>query len=208
MPRRNRHDILYDGCFSHVFTRALKECWIFDHPSDFNFFKHLLLEAKQKHPFGIHHYCLMNTHFHLVVSIPKVEHFSKALKLIKSRYTWWVNQKKNRSGSIWRERFRGMLIENERYLNVCGQYVEWNPVKAGMCHHPVDWPYSSAAHYLLGKKDPLVDPYDRETKTDLPENVDLADDDYFTRGFAVGSKLFRLQVRGKVLSVPLKVSVP
>ncbi len=100
-----------------------------------------------------------------MVSIPQVKQFSSALNQVKFRFTRWKNLKTDRSGPLWRERFRSLLIENESYLYTCGQYVEWNPVKAGMTSQPTDWPYSSAAYYLLGRNDPLIDPYDKGANT-------------------------------------------
>jgi len=36
------------------------------------------------------------------------------------------------------------------------RYVELNPVRAGLCREPRDWPWSSARAHLAGKNDALV----------------------------------------------------
>lgn len=161
--------------------------------------------VKRMFGFGIHHYCLMSTHFHLVSSIPSVKKFSEGLRHLKSEYTRYFNQKLNRTGPLWRERFKSLLIEDERYLSACGLYVEANPLAAGMVAKPEDWPYSSARHYLVGITDSLVDEYEA---SDVPEMIDIHNKDYFTRGWAIGSELFRRQVRARVFGetpVPKKV---
>ena len=39
---------------------------------------------------------------------------------------------------------KSLLIEGERYLFACGQYIENNPVKAKMVKKANDWLYSSS----------------------------------------------------------------
>jgi REP element-mobilizing transposase RayT len=36
-------------------------------------------------------------------------------------------------------------IRNERHYRKAVEYIENNPVKAGLCATPADWPWSSAA---------------------------------------------------------------
>jgi len=98
----------------------------------------------------------MITHFHLVLSLRKLEDFSKALQQIKWQYTHYYNLKYKRYGPLWRERFKSLVIEDERYLAACGQYVEYNPVKAGLVTRCEDWPHSSSRSYFSGEGDPLV----------------------------------------------------
>ena len=50
--------------------------YLFREELEFEMFKVLLSELKVEYGFKIHHYCLMNTHFHLLVSISNVHGFS------------------------------------------------------------------------------------------------------------------------------------
>jgi putative transposase len=134
----------------------------------------------------------MNTHFHLAVSLPSVATFTQAMKELKSEFTKWHNEKNARTGPLWRERFKSLVIENEDYLYACGLYIEYNPVKAGMVKKPYEWPHSSSRHYFLGEQDPLVDMYDH---ADLPADVQPTNDRHFTKGYAIGSELFQIQFR-------------
>lgn len=192
MSRKARNEILFDGCFAHVFSQALEHRFVFHDSGHFEIFRRFLQEIKPKFSFSLHHYCLMNTHFHLLVSIPHLSTFSKALQQLKWQYTTWYNQRNKRQGPLWRERFKSLLIENESYLYACGLYIEQNPLKAGMVERSEDWPYSSSAYYELGKNDPLIDPYECEA---LPTGIDLKDDKFFTKGNVIGSELFKLQAK-------------
>lgn len=158
MTRQARSKLLYDGCYAHIFSRSIEKRKIFESDDEFRIFKSLLSRYKTSF-FLIHHYCLMQTHFHLVVSILNLGGFSQALKMIKWNYTHIYNERHQRQGPLWENRFHSMLIENETYLYACGLYVEHNPVEAGLVTRREDWPYSSAGYYLKGKNDLLVDSY-------------------------------------------------
>jgi len=202
MGRRARREILFNGCFAHILSRSFDKQWIYEDAKDFEVFKTLLLESKKKFGFLIHHYCLMHTHFHLLVSIPDLRRFSLALQWLKRQYTVQYNRRHKRTGPIWRERFKSQLIEDETYLYACGRYIEENPVKASLVPRPEDWSHSSAAHYRLGSKDPLIDPYEFDPQTNALPRVDQ---EMLERGEAIGSELFLLHLEEGLLK---EVSVP
>jgi putative transposase len=77
MGRISRKKLLYDGCFAHVFTRSIEKKYIFESEEDFFKIKTLLLKSKKAYPYKIHHYCIMNTHIHLAVSLSKADQFSE-----------------------------------------------------------------------------------------------------------------------------------
>lgn len=204
MGRKNRRSILYDGCYAHVFSRATEKKYIFETDHDFDTFKALLLESKSKHSYRIHHYCLMHTHFHLLVSMDNVKQFSEALKWVKWSYAKYFNYKHQRFGPLWRDRFKSLVIEDERYLQACGAYVEGNPVEAGMVERCEDWPYSSAQCYSSRhKKDALVDTYTFDGGSPLIVEKQNQEE-FFTRGHVIGSELFKIHCQEKLLqSMPV-----
>jgi len=187
MPRHNRGNVLYDGCYAHVYSRALEKRHIFRDDNDFNNFKKLLFETQKKQEYRIFHYCLMHTHFHLIISPNKLEEFCLGIKEIKQKYAKWYQEKYDHKGPIWWGRFGSQLIENEKYLYACGLYVEMNPVKAGMVTSPEHWNYSSSKHYFLEQKDQLISNYDSpsyETGIDLTEGLNVG------MGAYIGSPAF------------------
>lgn len=119
-------------------------------------------EAKSKYPLLLFHYVIMNTHFHLVAQVLKKQNLQKNIAHIKWHYTQWVKRKYRWKGPLWRERFKSLPIENEYYLTSCGVYVEYNPIRAGMCAAPDDYPYSSYRKYHLAEKDILIDDYNSD----------------------------------------------
>jgi putative transposase len=200
MGRRNRKNILYDGCYAHVFSRAADKRYIFNGTQDFEKFKTLLAESKRRFSYRIHHYCLMHTHFHLAVSMDHAEAFSEGLKGVKWSYARYFNLRNQRFGPLWRDRFKSLLIEDERYLQACGRYIEGNPVEAGIVKRCEDWPYSSSRHYLEGKEDALVDSY---TFDGEPITIKGDPEKTFTQGQVIGSDLFKIHFEEEsILPVP------
>ena len=192
MGRINRRSILCDGCYAHVFSRASEKKRIFQGGEDFQKFKNLLMESKQRYAYRIHHYCLMHTHFHLLVSLESLKLFSEGLKWVKWQYARHYNLSKKRFGPLWRDRFRSRVIEDERYLQACGRYVEGNPVEAGMVKRCEDWPHSSSRYYFSGSSDGLVDPYHFDGEA-LVIKGDVKK--YFEKGNVIGSDLFKIQLK-------------
>ncbi len=189
MARKPRQKILYDGCYGHIYSRALEHKRIFQDTADFESFKNLLLQTKEKFNYRIHHYCLMNTHFHLLVSMDRVDIFSKGMKELKRLYANWAHEEQRRYGPIWWGRFGSQLVEDERYLYACGLYIEMNPVKAGLVLRPEEWEYSSSRHYFLGTGDHLIDDYehpDREEIRDIEGRLNFEGD------HIIGSDLFKI----------------
>jgi len=197
MPRRARRNLLYDGCLAHVISRSIETKWIFDGDEELGMFKGLLIAVRDKYGFGVHHYCLMNTHFHMAVKIPDVEKFAAAMKWVKREYTKWYNGREKRRGTLWQERYKSLLIEDVAYLAACGRYIEYNPVEAGMVRVAREWAYSSSRYYELSGSDDLVDAYEFGGGA-LP----AVEPEQFEKGDGIGSDLFKLQLREVLLPVP------
>jgi REP element-mobilizing transposase RayT len=192
MSRIPRSQLLYEGCYAHIISRPIRKERILNQEEDFIHFLNLLKEAKDKYPFNLFHYCLMQTHFHLVVQILSIKDFSKSLNYIKSRYALYFHTKYKLSGPIWRERYKSLLIEDQIYLHACGQYVEYNPVKAGIVNLIEEWEYSSAKYYLGIGSNSLINNYE------VPQNaikINYKNIIGFEEGNGIGSDYFKFKLR-------------
>jgi putative transposase len=190
MSRLSRNRLLYPGCYAHIISRSIRKLKLFKDDKDFEFFKELLIQAKSKAKFKIHHYCFMQTHFHLAVRMGDLKDFSFAIRDVKRDYACQFHTKYKLSGPIWRERFKSLLIEDEKYLYACGKYIEGNPVKSQLVKQGTDWGYSSSQYYELSQKDELVDRYARDVRNYKEEVMNGMD---FESGSVIGSDFFRFQ---------------
>jgi putative transposase len=199
MPRPPRHSYLIDHGFYHVISRSINNMAVFKDAEDFAYFLRLEGEAKQAFPIRLFHYALLSTHFHFVLQTINRADLPHHLYFLKRNYTRRYQKKYAWRGPLWRERYRSLPIENEDYLAACGLYVEQNPVKAGICQRPEEYPYSSAKKYFLGASNELLDEYAcssvAERLRPLAELPPPVSDLLFTNPQGIGSSTFiqRLQ---------------
>ncbi len=75
------------------------------------------------------------------------------LKELKQRYTRWHNRRHRRTGTLWEDRFRSVLVEgDERALLTIAAYIDLNPVRAGIVEDPKDYVWCGYAEAVAGEK--------------------------------------------------------
>lgn len=107
----------------------------------------ILRDAKEKHNFALHAYCLMTNHVHLLME-ERDSAVSDVMKSIGVSYSMYYNKKNDRIGSVNQDRFRSEAVESENQFLLCARYIHNNPVKAGMVDCPKDYSWSSYPVYL------------------------------------------------------------
>lgn len=153
-----------------------------------------LAEIKKDYGFKVFHYCFMQTHVHMIVEIQDIVQFSEGMKVLKRAYAHQYNKARKRFGPVWRDRYKSKLIENETYLYACGNYVEHNPVAAGIVDKAIDWPHSSSRYYELGEKDAIIDHYDHVQSG----SKQMWGRREFEKMRAIGSEWFQYQVQKRL----------
>jgi len=85
----------------------------------------------------------MTNHVHFLVSPRKKDAISRVTQVVGSTYASYVNEKYERTGSLWEGRHRSCLVDSDQYLLTCHRYIELNPVRAGLVRVPGAYPWSS-----------------------------------------------------------------
>jgi putative transposase len=154
MPRRPR--LCLAGMPFHVTQRGHNRAPCFFADRDYHcYLRELTLQARH-HDVAIHAYVLMTNHVHLLVTPAKDDGLGQVMKVVGQRYVDYVNRAYGRSGTLWGGRFRSCLVDSESYLLRCHQYIEMNPVRAGMVDHPGTYPWSSYRFNAEGAADPAM----------------------------------------------------
>jgi hypothetical protein len=65
------------------------------------------------------------------------------MRSLNGLYAQTHNDRHGRSGHLFGGRYRTGFIEREGHLAKACRYVDLNPVRAGLCGHARDWPWSS-----------------------------------------------------------------
>jgi putative transposase len=78
---------------------------------------------------------------------------SQFMKLLKQRFTLWFNHTHERFGTLWAERFKSVLIEQDKWvLRTVAAYIDLNPVRAGLVEDPKDYRFCGYAEAVAGRE--------------------------------------------------------
>jgi putative transposase len=139
----------------HVTQRGSRRQLTFFDDADFSAYRDLLAEQLPKAEVDLLAYCLMPNHVHLILLPHCEESLARLLRSTHSRYARRINLKYSWQGHLWQERFHSFVMDEEHLLAAV-RYVELNPVRAGLCKHPDEWPWSSVHFHLHQRADRLV----------------------------------------------------
>lgn len=128
----------------HVTHRATDSEAFFREDADFESFLDLLGESARSARWVLHDYCLMTNHLHLVVKTP-YDTLPDGMRRLMGTWVDEFNAKYARQGALVQGRYKARLVDTDDYWENCLQYVANNPVTAGLCARPEDWPWSSYA---------------------------------------------------------------
>ena len=142
--------------YYHVTNRGVGRMPVFFDAKDHEVFLECLLRAREVCDFKVLAYCIMTTHFHLVIKcdgpVP-----TSLFQSICARFASYYRKRHGWCGQIFQGRFHSEPIEEESHLLCAVRYVWRNPVSAHMCGHPTAYPWSS--YLALGKHDDIIDDY-------------------------------------------------
>lgn len=137
---------LPDGFF-HVYARSVLSGALFIDDEDRRAFVRLIGHSERRHDWRVHAYTILSTHFHLVVE-SRSRRLSEGMHVLSGAYAHAFNKRHGRFGHVFAERFQARVIESEDYLYDACAYVLQNPVHAGLCDQPEDWPWSFSRYEL------------------------------------------------------------
>lgn len=101
-----------------------------------------LFEAKKRYSLCILNYIVTSNHIHLLVGDNgKRDTIPKSIQLIAGRTGQEYNQRKNRKGAFWEDRYHATAVSFDEHLFNCMIYIDMNMVRAGVVNHPEEWPF-------------------------------------------------------------------
>jgi REP element-mobilizing transposase RayT len=142
MPRRPRSSLPSYGVF-HLSTRGVDRCSIVLDDFDRRRWVWLRQDAARRFELITYAYCLMTNHYHWVVEA-SLEQVSRAAHRLNGIYAQGFNLRYARTGHLFGQRPDLRRIEDDEYLEDACDYVRANPVRAGLCARPADWPWSGS----------------------------------------------------------------
>lgn len=119
------------------------------------------LEDKSNFRANIIAFCLMPTHFHLLLKQKVVKGVSTMLSNIENSFTKYFNIKNSRIGPLFVQSFKSVLIKSEEQLKHVCRYILLNPYSSGLLTNPQDllsYPWSSFSEYIKNGQQTISEP--------------------------------------------------
>lgn len=145
--------IEYPGAYYHVMNRGLSHQEVFVEDREREQFLNLIGELRRLWGVKVYAYCLMETHYHLLLQTPRGK-LSRAMRHLDGIYTRKFNRSRGRDGPLFRGRYKAILIDAEEYFLAVARYIHRNPVDAGLVGNINQYPWSSHRGYLDRKRSP------------------------------------------------------
>ena len=151
MPRTARQKS--ESGIYHIMLRGADRRIIFSDDEDCTKFIETVARAKEISGFQLYAYCLMGNHVHMLLR-EGAEPLEKIFKRIGTSYVYYYNRKYDLYGHLFQDRFRSEQVDGDAYFESLLRYIFQNPMKAGLCEDPRDYPWLKISGIHT---DPLLD---------------------------------------------------
>jgi len=142
--------IQYPGAVYHIMNRGRVRQPTFVDDADNLAFLDTLAEAHRLWGIEVFAYSLMGNHYHLCLRTPK-GNLSRVMRHVDGIYTQRFNRRHRRDGTLFRGRYKAILIDADDYLAAVVRYIHLNAVEAGLAKMPEEYRWASHRYYLQAK---------------------------------------------------------
>jgi REP element-mobilizing transposase RayT len=80
----------------------------------------------------------------------RMQDLGEFMKGLLQRFTQWFNRAHSRTGRLWEDRFKSVIVEDGVAAKTISAYIDLNPVRAGMVKDPSDYRWSSYGEAIGG----------------------------------------------------------
>jgi len=151
------------GMVYHALNRANFRSRLFKKEAHYQDFLDLMRESLDFAPMRILAYCLMPSHWHMVLYPRADGDLSRFLQRITLTHTQRYHAKTRTAGygHIYQGRYKSLPVEGDSHFLTLVRYVERNARRAGLVKRAEEWPWSSVYARLHGSDSPkgLLSPW-------------------------------------------------
>jgi putative transposase len=80
----------------------------------------------------------------------RMQDLGEFMKGLLQRFTQWFNRAHSRTGRLWEDRFKSVIVEDGIAARTMSAYIDLNPVRAGMVKDPAEYRWSSYGEAVGG----------------------------------------------------------
>ncbi len=102
----------------------------------------IAVSGRKANGLRILNYMVTSNHIHLLVwDDGGRDVIPESVKLIAGRTGQEYNQRKNRKGALWEDRYHATVVQKGIHLIICLVYIDLNMVRAGVVKEPSEWSF-------------------------------------------------------------------
>ncbi len=150
MPRANRYFL--PGYIWHITHRCHKKEFLLKFSKDRERWISWLFEARKRYGLCVLNYVVTSNHIHLLVKDSGKNVIAKSLQLIAGRTAQEYNQRKERKGAFWEDRYHATAVASDEHFIKCLVYIDLNMVRADVVDHPAKWSHGGYQEILQPPK--------------------------------------------------------
>jgi putative transposase len=135
----------------HVGTRSAGPIELFGDDFDRTMFCNLLVRRLRRSSWSCLAFCLMSTHYHLLLAAPD-DGLQQGMRCLNGHYAYAFNRRHGRSGHLFGGRYFALPVLTDTSLRQRFRYLALNPVRAKVCTSPLDWTWSSYRDAATGSR--------------------------------------------------------
>lgn len=129
MPRTRRLD--WKNAIHHVMARGVEKRKIFIDDNDRRRFVSRLGRYADETGIDIYAWVLMPNHIHILTRTSDIP-LSKFMQKTLTAYAVYFNKKHDRTGHLFQNRYRSILVQEESYFMELVRYIHLNPLRSGI----------------------------------------------------------------------------
>jgi putative transposase len=80
----------------------------------------------------------------------RMHDLSEFMKTLIQRFTQWFNRTHQRTGTLWEDAFKSLIVQDGVAAKTISAYIDLNPVRAGIVTDPADYRWSSYGEAIGG----------------------------------------------------------
>jgi len=126
----------------HIYNRGFYKQKVFRSESDYRFYMFKISQLKEELKIKIFICCLMPNHYHFLLNSGyKPEQIAYFMHRLHTAYAKYYNAKYENSGHVFQGPYQNKPVISKASFKNVYDYINMNPVEAGLVKKPEDWLY-------------------------------------------------------------------
>ncbi|HUB52368.1 MAG TPA: transposase [Terracidiphilus sp.] len=121
--------------------------------------------------FTVHEFVVMPNHVHILLTIPGEMTLEKAMQYIKGGFSYRAGKELYFKGEVWQRGYSDVRIVDDQGYEQHRQYINQNPVRAGLADSPESYQYGTTYLKMTRKNAGAKAPISQEVQVGTTEVV-------------------------------------